>query len=372
MKISYIQDQILGTLMGLSIISLLQSKQQFLFYDILGGQILNLLAGVFLGMSVILFYVFNRYKRSQLSFFIIAAALILIFPLTKFIGYGGFPIGVVAALVLIYMHCLIAISLKKNSIYILLFPYYVFTIYVVYKLLNVVDPNLVFINSKNWISYYALLLLAPYYIITSIRKYRPNILPALITVALSIYSTSRSGILSSVLVLLPVVYILYGKRYFHSFVVTTTLFLLIYWEEIYNLIQLVDINGSRFSSINVLEDGRIGIITDYIKQLDFGNFMVGPPESFMWFSSLATRNPHNSFLNAAIGAGVPYALIFIFITIYTIYIYRKNLPFIVIYIGTVFRIFTDSGSLLTTFDTFLFLPLVIHYLHRKTVKMYHY
>ena len=88
------------------------------------------------------------------------------------------------------------LSTKNNLSNIILLPFWGLTIYIFYKLSINLDPNEVFIRSRNYISFFNNNS-APRHI-NRINFHKSfSIYPALITLILAVYTFSRSGIISS-------------------------------------------------------------------------------------------------------------------------------------------------------------------------------
>lgn len=361
MRISNLQDFVLTTSVGITWIMFFQLKQEILLYEELGPILLTIISLLSLLAITIFIFLFKRIGRQHLLIFASYSLIVLYFPIVNSVVYGGFPFGVLFALILIFAHSLIADSANSKNYGQLLIPFYFVSIYVIYRLVVVAIPELVFINSKNWISYYLLIMASPYYLITSIKNHKPLLHPALITLILSTYSTSRSGMFASFLLFMSTLYVIYGRKILTIFFLTLLFSIFAFWDHILNLIILIDRYGeNRFSYSTFFDDARGGMIVYYFSNIDFITSISGFSKSGFYFPQIDSGNPHNSFLNAAIGAGLPYMMIFAICIAVSIFIYRRNHYFISVYIAIIFRVSTDSGSFLVYFDTFIFLPLLVH------------
>ena len=87
-----------------------------------------------------------------------------------------------------------------------LIPFYILFFFILYKLSINLNPNEVFIRSRNYISFFLIITVLPYYFISLNQNKKFSIIPAFLTLILSFYSLGRSGILSSLILFIGILH----------------------------------------------------------------------------------------------------------------------------------------------------------------------
>lgn len=88
------------------------------------------------------------------------------------------------------------LSVNKNSTWIMLIPFWLLSFYIIIQLLGNPNANAVFIRSRNYISFYLIITVLPYYFIKLKNFEYASIIPSIITLLLSVYSLGRSGVIA--------------------------------------------------------------------------------------------------------------------------------------------------------------------------------
>ncbi len=321
-------------------------------------------------VSIILSILDRLLGAKELLWVMLSVSIFCIFPLLNSIYYlDRAPLGVFVAALLCSFFAAILNSKKAYRNWILLIPFCLYTLYIVYRLSLNLNPNEVFINSKNWISYFGVLLVFPYYYRKIICAERISFLPVLVLAVLSLYSISRSGIMASFLMFYAcVLYDVRSKLVKAAFPVFVVVFLGILFVATKDYLFLVELSAeSRFSASGFFKDARSMIFEEYWQNLDIETFLVGFEGRELFFHSIKSANPHNSFLNALIGAGGFYFLVVLFFLLLATLMFYGSMPILLLLAACLMRVLTDAGSFLGFFDFFLFVGLFYSHTQGKRV-----
>ena len=244
----------------------------------------------------------------------------------------------------------VRLSYFKLNSKLLLIPFYFLIIYILYRLTLNLNPERVFVNSRNYISFYLIITVIPYYLISFKNRLNPSYIPSLITVALCFYSFGRSGIVSSLLILSSVIIyynkgfkLIYYVTFFSSiiaFLISTYLF-----EEFSSLKKFSDLES--FLS----DGGRSTIVSSYLNNLDFFKVVFGVDVNQDLPNQIAKYgHVHSSYINfhSAVGLG---SLIFGYYSLKKLYQFIKiNKSLFFLFMALILRASTDVGLLFSYFD----------------------
>ena len=97
------------------------------------------------------------------------------------------------------------LGLNKFTSKILLLPFWFLLIYIIIRLFENINPNEVFVRSRNYISFFLIITVLPYYFVRINFNKTISILPALLTLILSLFSLGRSGIISAIILFIGVI-----------------------------------------------------------------------------------------------------------------------------------------------------------------------
>ena len=340
----------------ISIAFLIQVKQNFLLGLLQPSLIFNISIFLIFVSATILYFI--RVLNVNHILFILCIVSIFVFPvfLNSSYYFDRLPAGVFLS-ILIVSYCAFLLNLdEKYNHAILLIPFFVYSFFIIIKALEVVNPNLIFLNSKNWISYYLVLLIFPYYYRCFKTCAKFSYIPAIILMVLSFYSLSRAGIISSFLIFIScLIYSKISKATYYTiligFIVLVYLLFLNYWDYIFSN-ELNALN--RFSLTGFFKDARSDIFLEYFNSLEPVRFLLGYENRTMFFKSIYDYNPHNSYLSALIGGGFFYLILILISIFISIFVFWSNKPILILILSCLFRISTDAGSLMVYFDFFLF------------------
>lgn len=244
----------------------------------------------------------------------------------------------------------VRLSYFKLNSNLLLIPFLFLTIYILYRLTLNLNPEFVFLNSRNYISFYLIINVIPYYLISFKNNLNPSYIPSLITVVLSFYSFGRAGIVSSILILISVL-IFYNKglKLIYYFTVISSLIgvlITVFLFEEFNSLK-------KFSNLeNFLSDGgRSTIVSSYLNNLDFFKVLLGVDVYQDLPNQMAKYgHVHSSFINfhSAVGIG---SLIFGYHSLQKLYQFFKiNKSLFFLFMALIIRASTDVGLLFGYFD----------------------
>jgi len=264
----------------------------------------------------------------------------------------------------------VRLSYFKLNSKLLLIPFLFLTIYILNRLRLNLNPEFVFINSRNYISFYLIITVIPYYFISFKNNLNPSYIPSLITVVLSFYSFGRAGIMSSILILISVlIYYNKGLKLIYYFTIISSLigvlisaFLM---EEFSSL--------KKFSNLeNFLSDGgRSTIVSSYLNNLDFFKVLLGVDVNEDLPNQMAKYgHVHSSYINfhSAVGIG---SLIFGYHSLQKLYHFFKiNKSLFFLFLALILRASTDVGLLFGYFDYIFWIFLFSSFNIKKPTKLH--
>lgn len=332
-----------------------------LFFElqIPGTEFVSIPIILFSGILIISFS-FNKVFKKQIDYKISKNTLLICF-LFLFILINSFFVREKIQFGAIFNLLLGAVigkylATSKNSSYFILLPFWILVIYIIMQLLNDPNPNNVFIRSRNYISFFLILTILPYYFTRINLKKQVSFFPSLITLVLSVYCLGRSGIISSLLIFLAILYYskldgLYIK--FFGFII---LCLVIYFFNIFlKDISIIDIERLiNFANYGEL-GGRSTIIKNYIDNSNLFSLLFGMDTNryeilALGGDSYVPGHVHSSILNLISVTGIA-SLYFFKEVYYKIIIFIKSNPTIsILLIALLLRISTETGLLFGYFD----------------------
>lgn len=271
------------------------------------------------------------------------------------------------------------LSKLKGTYRLLLSPFYLLCIFIFIRLTHNPDPNEVFIRSRNYISFFLAITVAPYYFVAFKNKTSASVLPAILFFVLSVYSLGRSGIITSLLVfiaaLLSIKLSKFTKRLFLVIVALVLPYATYQFFSMY--VSITDIR--RIVRIADWSDlgGRSTIWSNYLKELNvfrlFFGMDVNTPKILDIGGSYMPGHVHSSILNFLSVGGIM-AIVFIMKYFSRLFSYRfSNFPLVLLGLGLIFRLFTETGCLFGHFDyvVWMFVFLNARYLVNKNSAKYY-
>jgi hypothetical protein len=313
-----------------------------------------LLVGIIAMFAIIL-------NIERFSLYKVNKVILLMFVLLLFIFFNSIFIRnylLTGAIFNLFTSTIIAFQLirNKNSEYLYLLPFWFLTIYILIKLSGDPNPNQVFIRSRNYISFYLIITVIPYYFLNFKNQKSASFIPVFFVLILSIYSLSRSGSASAVILFIAVMlskglnkktlYILLFT--FFALVLSTLSYLLANYQEASEISRL-------FSVLDSLQNGgRSKILRNYIGELDFIGFLYGIdtniPEILDIGGSYIPGHVHSSILNFISVIGVSFILCLYYLLRTIKLLYKKNTPMLLLLVAILLRSMTEIGILFSYFD----------------------
>ena len=313
---------------------------------------------VLVGTIAIFAIVLNIYR---FSLYKVNKVVILIFILLFFIFFNSIFIRnhlLIGAIFNLFTSTLISFQLirNKNSEYLYLLPFWFLTIYILIKLSGNPDPNQVFIRSRNYISFYLIITVIPYYFLNFKNQKSASLIPVFFVLILSIYSLSRSGS-ASALILFIAVMLSKGFNKKTLYILLFTFFILVLFILSYLLANYQEASeiSRLFSILDSLQNGgRSKILRNYIGELDFIGFMYGIdtdiPEILDIGGSYIPGHVHSSILNFISVIGVSFILCLYYLLRTIKLLYKKNTPMLLLLVAMLLRSMTEIGVLFSYFD----------------------
>lgn len=238
---------------------------------------------------------------------------------------------------------------KRVGYRIHLIPLTIFATYVIFSLINGIDPNNILDSrSRNMVSLYLILFVVYYYIEKYRYTGRLDLWPATLALVISVLTIGRSGILTSLLLLLNVSYFKLGKsspinKIAYSFIAFILVVLLtgLFQEQ---LDSLFDISFARFKDRGIEDEARSSIIEAYMESIktDPIQLLLGSKLESGTFATFK-YNLHNSFLSLHYFTGIFSIIILLFIIKALIFtrekLFYRGLLFIVLVRGAADQVF---------------------------------
>gem|GEM_PF-2891879 len=248
------------------------------------------------------------------------------------------------------------LSKLKGTFRLLLIPFYLLVTFIFMRLVHNPDPNEVFIRSRNYISFFLAITVAPYYFVAMKNKSSFSVLPAILFLVLSVYSLGRSGIVASLFVffaaLLSIKLSKFARRIFWVIFVLVLPYATYHFFNKY--VSITDIQ--RIVRIAEWSDlgGRSTIWSNYLRELNVFSLLFGmdvnTPKILDIGGSYMPGHVHSSILNF-LSVGGMMAIVFIIKYFTRLFSFRfSNIPLVLLGLGLILRLFTETGCLFGHFD----------------------
>ena len=231
---------------------------------------------------------------------------------------------------------------------ILLVPFWYYAAFIVLRLLVDPDPNKVFVNSRNWISFYLILFVATYYINGIMRQRRVSTIPSLCGVLLSVYALGRSGIVASLFIVIAVM--IYKRQPWRLVATLGTMGVVFYFLI---LPTLPDLEISRLSD-PFGGDDRADIWRAYFSALNLETMLIGHDIQQMEADTGYT-NLHSSLLTGVFHLGAAGYFIWVLLAYTLLGLGTRSLALALAFSAVLIRISTDTGAVFGLYDTPLWL-----------------
>ncbi|TXT34505.1 MAG: Uncharacterized protein FD136_254, partial [Chitinophagaceae bacterium] len=214
------------------------------------------------------------------------------------------------------------------------------------------------VTSHNGISIMMLVACISLYIVLNIEKKEINLLPALLTLIISIWGIGRAGIISSLVLLLGLLSIKFVKR---KKIIGFTIVIIIIGSLYINQITNIILNSSFFfgavsnylakSSVMGPEE-RILIWENYFYNLDYLRILFGTNVfTDQWAEGFRLAyNYHNAFIALHSQTGFMGIIIMMIIIISLFKFYKTDKVFFFLFLTLVIRSYTDTFIFFESWD----------------------
>ena len=244
------------------------------------------------------------------------------------------------------------LNLNKQSSVIMLIPFWLFVIYVLSRLLINPNPNTVFIRSRNYISFYLIITVLPYYFIKLKNFEYASIIPSIITLLLSVYSLGRTGVIASFILFIGMS-LQKNISLKIKIIIILAIFLMsgvffTYFIDYFNLYLIVE----KFQDKEGLQSlgGRTVFISNYYNNLDLFSLIFGMDTADSNILQNAGGHIHSSLLNFISAVGI-YSLVFFFFLFKKIKMcFKHNSGIIFLILTILLRVSTEDGVLFDYYD----------------------
>lgn len=231
------------------------------------------------------------------------------------------------------------------------------------------DPNIVTVNSRNYLGTYLVLYSLPYYFNCYKNRILPNLALPLITLTVSILAVGRGGILVSLIILIGWLFE-YHDHSKHKYIVVGFIIML-------GLGMIVTISStgvvnkyfSRFEAEGFFSSIRAGLYAEYLNSLMvIRNFFLGTNLDSLPLIAFRGSSVHNSYLYAHARMGI-----FSFIYVYYIAkgfftLFREKSWFFVFYfMAVLIKAFIDSDFPATPVgaDIYVFFLILVYMSYKE-------
>ena len=212
-------------------------------------------------------------------------------------------------------------------------------------------------GSVNYISVIALSASALYYTFIPEKNARVNIFPALLTCAVCVLSTGRSGTISSIILLVGL--FLYNYKFIKTKLLMNLSYIAILLVIFLTIIKYTDVLYSSFFyrfSHDYTQDGRTLILIEYFSNFNFFDFLFGKGNSSI--REAVGLSVHISYLQWHISLGVFAIPIYALVLFANFKLFLTNKLYWLIMTVLILRAATDHIMLTAGF---IFGPLIIYF-----------
>jgi hypothetical protein len=265
---------------------------------------------------------------------------------------------------------LLAIALSKFNLNfkILRLLTYGLLIFFFYHIILRNDPNEVFLLvSRNGLTLHLLIILSLYTISLVQNNCRVDYLAIFLSFIVSIWTLSRSGVLSFLVFFIVSLFNLVGKKQKKSqrraflLVLIVVLFMIIFirgLSETYILNSFI--NRLENESINNI---RIEMLIQYLTHIlnNIGDFLFGGRFSDIGIIRAYNNNPHNSYIHLHSQFGIFGSIMIFFLLILSLFsnLKSKNYIILAIFGAIILRISTDTFAFSGVFDFLIYYLIII-------------
>lgn len=298
---------------------------------------------VFIGLFLLLYYLMKYPKKYFV--FLIFINLFLIIYLIKSLYIQD--LGFLSVFLFLISHIGLAIHIieNKKSLKILVYIYMIMNLVLIYYFFLGISPSDISeYSSENIVSFiylsFSVLIIGLYYR----EKSQVLITPALLSTIVSFWTMGRSGIISSVIILVGIMLLKYKNKLNKLSISLVFIFLSIFGYYLINLVgELTQNVIYRFGERSTVIEGspRIEIAKAYFSDLDLPKILFGQDVKEHYYEGFT--NLHNSYLDVHYNFGFGGILIIFILISVLIYLFisRQYLYFILMF-SLLLRAMTDT------------------------------
>lgn len=338
-----------------------------LFYIVTRNEIFLVIMS-FMGMLILTYYLI-KHPQKYLSVLIVMIFFLLIY-LIKLLYLQD--IGFFYVFITLISNIGFAIHIIENqkSFKMLLYIYFIMNLIFIYSFFNGITPRDFSESfSENTVNYifllFSVLIIGVYYK----RNSQIIIIPALLSTILSFWTMGRSGIISSVIILIGVILLKYKNKLNKLSFSLILIFISVFGYYLIGLVgELTQNVLYRFGKRTTIVEGspRLDIIKAYFNDLDLLNILLGQnlkPHYYAGFTNL-----HNSFLEFHYNFGLGAIIIIVILIMLLIHLFiSKQYLYLILMFGLLFRSMTDTLLFNGLFD-YVWIYFILVFIQDKYIK----
>ncbi len=316
----------------------------------------------------------TRIRRGHVPIYIFVAFLVTFF-LVSSIAVGRAQGAVFVPGLFIVSSAGIAMILLRGYVYSWggYIVFYSLAVYFLSFMLTGIDISSVMeFNSWNGISMLMLVACISLYIILSMENKKIDLKPAVVTLIISIWGVGRSGIISSSVLLLGLIFVKFRAKPKYIVIIylfiASLLFVFLIFGIDYYLYEAENANAVRHleESMARSQSERLPIWTNYYNNLDISRviFGVNVAEDPWPEGERLAYNYHNSFIFLHAQTGIMGLITLALMILSILKFYRINPVFLILLMALILRSSTDSVIFFSRFD---FVPFffIFYFLKRR-------
>lgn len=233
------------------------------------------------------------------------------------------------------------------------------------------------VNSRNYVSYFMVLNILPYFVYCNKENVNPSILPPLMCLFIAVLAIGRGGILMALILVGGVLLLNLGQKGFKGFLYKISVLIIVVLIVIYGLSpDFMDLYFSRFMEKGLTSEGRGDGYLDYIRSLSNPiNIILGTPIiEVPYVYKYLGGSLHNSYLTLHARLG--------FVGIYLIYVMiigfikickRKRYSLLFVFAALLLKGVTDAdtGGNFTGGDIYVYFLLLIFLSSKRYLQKTH-
>jgi hypothetical protein len=224
------------------------------------------------------------------------------------------------------------------------------------------ELNLVFeMASRNVFSVIAITSTVLVYLISIKQNEIIYIWPAVITFLISVLSVGRSGIITSLFLLIGLIYIYINKRglkfrlvMLFCILVPCIFIIILKYNEFIMIFDNID-TLSHLTKDGFESAERSEVLSSYLSNLNFLNFFTGVNYSNIFIFQHLEMNPHNSFIRFHYFTGIVSIIFFIYCFKASYYYFRSTKLVFIIFLTLLLRGWTDAIFFFSFYDFLIYL-----------------